>query len=60
MTARKTDPSALIYRSENSQLLQDLARKPRLSTTAAMDVAGRTWTLVFRSKPEFDPHPIVS
>ncbi len=48
------DPSALIYRSENSQLLQDLARKPRLSTTAAMDVAGRTWTLVFRSKPEFE------
>ncbi|HKQ24950.1 MAG TPA: PAS domain S-box protein [Burkholderiales bacterium] len=50
----RDDPSALIYRSEDSQLLRDLAREPRLSTAAAVNVAGRTWTLVFRTKPEFE------
>jgi PAS domain S-box-containing protein len=49
---KQAQPSALIYRSEYSAA--DAGVEPRLSTTAAMDVAGRTWTLVFRTKPEFD------
>ncbi len=48
------DPSTLIYRSENPKLLPDQVREPRLSTTATMDVLGRTWALAFRSKPEFE------
>jgi PAS domain S-box-containing protein len=50
----QVDPTALIYRSESPQRVPDQAREPRLSTSAVMDVAGRTWTLVFRSKPEFE------
>lgn len=50
----QTVPGLLIYRSENSQPELETGGEPRLSTTAVMDIAGRTWTLVFRSKPEFD------
>jgi PAS domain S-box-containing protein len=50
----RAEPSALVYRSEYSAPAADGGGEPRLSTTAAMDVAGRTWTLVFRTKPEFN------
>ena len=50
----RADPAALIYRSENLQPPRAEDRESRLSTTTVIDVAGRTWTLVFRSKPEFD------
>ena len=35
-----------------SQRAQEQSREPRLTATVAMDVAGRTWTMVFRSKAE--------
>jgi PAS domain S-box-containing protein len=52
--AEKADPAALMYRSGNLRPASDQERASRLSSTMVIDVAGRTWTLAFRSKPEFD------
>ncbi|HWH46585.1 MAG TPA: PAS domain S-box protein [Burkholderiales bacterium] len=50
----RADPATLMYRSENLRPAQGQGRESRLSTTTVIDVAGRTWTLVFRTKPAFD------
>lgn len=46
--------AAPIYRSDYLQPLLDSEHEPRLTTTAVADIAGRRWTLVFSSRPEFE------
>ncbi|WP_245767728.1 CHASE domain-containing protein [Stigmatella erecta] len=49
---RTPAPEALLYDSGAS--LKTASATPRLTTTAQLEVAGRPWTLVFSSQPEFE------
>ena len=50
----RAERASLIYRSEGAQPSPEAMRAPRLVTTMAADIAARSWTLVFRTKPEFE------
>jgi PAS domain S-box-containing protein len=50
----QTSASSLVYRSDVGQWLPEAESQPRLSTIAGIAVLGRNWTLVFRTRPEFD------
>lgn len=48
-------PDHLLYRSNQSRGAADSSSyRPRFTATTTMDVAGRTWSLSFATRPEFD------
>jgi PAS domain S-box-containing protein len=46
----EVNPDALLYQSDT----EDVELAPRFTKTAMMDVAGRSWTIVFASTPAFE------
>lgn len=45
---------ALLFRSDGARQNWDTGYRPRFSTTVVANVPGRTWRLVFNTRPEFD------
>lgn len=45
---------ALLFRSDGTRQNWDTGYRPRFSSTVIANVPGRTWRLVFNTRPEFD------
>lgn len=50
----QTAPIALLYGSDTSHPTEDSGYRPRFSTTTMMDGPGRSWAMVFYTRPEFE------
>jgi len=50
----QTSTNSLLYRSDLIRPSWDAGYKPRFSTTAVVDLPGRSWGMAFTTRPEFD------
>ena len=50
----QTSPNALLYRSDLTRPIWDAGYRPRFPTSVVADLPGRSWGMVFNTRPEFE------